>query len=117
VPGLLQTWCLAFRLKSSILFSSDQSILFLMVWSSLDFFWQTPSGQSCAFYWGVATIWSLYHKGLIGGMLKRWLSIWKVLPSPQRNSTALSEWPLDSRSPPWPSSFSLAGRCRDVTIV
>jgi hypothetical protein len=32
-----------------------------------------------------------YHKGLIGGMLQRWLSFWKVLPSPQRNSRALSE--------------------------
>ena len=33
------------------------------------------------------------HKGLIGGMLQRWLSFWKVLPSPQRNSRALSELP------------------------
>ena len=31
------------------------------------------------------------HKGLIGGMLQRWLSFWKVLPSLQRNSGALSE--------------------------
>ena len=30
------------------------------------------------------------HKGLIGGVLQRWLSFWKVLPSPQRNSGALS---------------------------
>ena len=34
----------------------------------------------------------LYHKGLIGGVLQRWLSFWKVLPSPQKNSGALSEW-------------------------
>ncbi|KAK6315699.1 hypothetical protein J4Q44_G00132230 [Coregonus suidteri] len=33
----------------------------------------------------------LYHKGLIGGVLQRCLSFWKVLPSPQRNSRALSE--------------------------
>ena len=26
-------------------------------------------------------------------MLQRWLSFWKVLPSPQRKSGALSEWP------------------------
>ena len=25
------------------------------------------------------------HKGLIGGVLQRWLSFWKGLPSPQRN--------------------------------
>jgi hypothetical protein len=28
--------------------------------------WQTPSGLSCAFYWGVASVWPLYNKGLIG---------------------------------------------------
>ena len=44
-------------------------------------------------YWGVASIWRLYHKGLIGGVLQRWLSFWKVLPSPQRDSRALSDWP------------------------
>jgi hypothetical protein len=32
-----------------------------------------------------------YHKSLIGGGLQRWLSFCKVLPSPQRNSGALSE--------------------------
>uniref|UniRef100_A0A674A9L2 Phosphodiesterase n=1 Tax=Salmo trutta TaxID=8032 RepID=A0A674A9L2_SALTR len=43
--------------------------------SPLSAFWQTPSGLSC----------------LIGGVLQRWLSFWKVLPSPQRNSGALSD--------------------------
>ena len=37
-----------------------------------------------------ASVWSLYHKVLIGGVLQRWLSFWKVLPSPQRNCRALS---------------------------
>ena len=32
--GFLQTWCLAFRLNSYILVSSDQRILFLVVWES-----------------------------------------------------------------------------------
>ena len=68
--------------------------------------WQTPSMLSCAFYWGVASVWPLYHKGLIGGVLQRWLSLWKVLPSPKRNSGALSEWPLGSWSPPWLRPFS-----------
>ena len=45
-------------------------------------------------------------KGLIGRVLQRWLSFWKELPSPQRNSGALSEWPLDSWSPLWPRPFS-----------
>ena len=67
VPGFLQTWRLAFRPKSSILVSSDQRILFPMVWESLGAFWQTSSGLTCAFYWG-------------------WLFFRKVLPSPQRNS-------------------------------
>ena len=33
-------------------------------------------------------------------MPQRWLSFWKVLPSPQRNSGALSEWPSASWSAP-----------------
>ena len=93
VPGFRQTWYLAFRPKSSTLFSSDQRILLLMVWGFLGAFWINPSGLSCAFYWGVASVWPLYHKGLIGGVLQRWLSFWKVLRFPQRNSRALSEWP------------------------
>ena len=52
--------------------------------SPLGVFWLTPSGLSCAF-----SVWSLYHKGLIAGGLQRWLSFWKVIPSPQRNSGAL----------------------------
>ena len=107
VPCFLQTWRLAFRPKSSILVSPDQRILFLMVWESLGAFWQTPSRLSCAFYWGVPSIWPLYHEGLIGGMLQRWLSFWKVLPPLQRNCRALSEWPSRSWSPPWPRPFFL----------
>ena len=91
VSGFLQTWCLAFRPKSYVLVSSGQKMLFLKV-SPLRAFWQTPSRLSCAFYWGV---------------LYRWSSFWKVLPSPQRNSGALSEWPSGSWSPLWPRLFSL----------
>jgi len=69
-------------------------------------FWQTPDGLSCAFYWEVASVWSLYHTGLIGGVLQRWLFFWKVLLSPQRNAGALSEWPSGSWSPPLLRSFS-----------
>ena len=50
-----------------------------MVCESLGAFWQTPSGLSCAFYRGVASVWPLYHKGLIGGVLQRWLAFWKVI--------------------------------------
>ena len=64
----------------------------LGIQSPLGAFWQTPSRLSCAFYWGVDSVWPLYHKGLTGGVLQRWLSFWKGLPSPQRNSGALSEW-------------------------
>ena len=35
VPGFLQTWRLAFTPKSSLFVSSDQRILFLMVWESI----------------------------------------------------------------------------------
>ena len=44
----------------------------------------------CAFYQGLASVWALYHTGLIGGLLQRWLSFWKVLLSPQRNAGALT---------------------------
>jgi hypothetical protein len=54
----------------------------------------------CLFYWGVASVWPLYHEALIGGVLQRWLSFWIDLQSPQRNSRALSDWPLGSWSPP-----------------
>jgi hypothetical protein len=83
-----------------------------LVSHGLRVFWQTPSGLSCVFYWGVASVWPLYYKGLIAGVQQRWLSFWKVLPSPQRNSGALSEWPSGSLSPkpilPW--LLSLAGQ-------
>ena len=32
-----------------------------------------PFGK-CAFYWGVASVWPLCHKGLSGGVLQRWVS-------------------------------------------
>jgi hypothetical protein len=69
-------------------------------------FCQTPSGLSCAFYWGVASVWPIYHKGLIGGVLQICLSFWKVVPSTERTYAALSEWPSGSWSPPWPRPFS-----------
>ena len=90
VSGFLQMWCLAFRPKSSLLVSSDQRIFRLVVWESFRCFWQTPSVLSCLFYWGVASVWQLYHNVLIGRVLQRWLSFWKVFPSPQRKSGALS---------------------------
>ena len=63
---------------------------------SVGAFWQTPSGPSCAFYWGVASVWPLCNKALIGGGLQRWLSFWKVLLSPERKLGAWSEWPSGS---------------------
>ena len=90
-----------------------------MVWESLGAFWPTPSGLSGAFYWGVASVWPIYHKGRICGVLQRWLPIWKFLPSSQRNSGALSEWPSGSWSPRprhfspdcsvWPGSWKSLG--------
>jgi hypothetical protein len=68
VPGFFQMWRLTFRPKSSILVSSDQRILFLMVWQSLGAFWQSTSMLSSAFYWGLASVCQLYHKCLIGGV-------------------------------------------------
>jgi hypothetical protein len=96
VPGFLQTWHLAFRSKSSISVSSDQRILLSWSESTLGALWQTPSGLSCAFYWGVASVWQLYYKGLIGGGLQRWLSIWKVTPFPHRlwSSVRVTIWLL-----------------------
>ena len=55
-----------------------------------------------AFYLGMASVWPLHHKGL---------SFWMVLPSPKKNSGALSVWPSGSWSPSWlRTSLSLAGR-------
>ena len=48
----------------------------------------------CLLYRGVTSVWPLYHKGLLGRVLQRWLSFWKVLPSPQ-NSRALNHRFLD----------------------
>jgi hypothetical protein len=106
VSGLLQTWRLAFRPNSSTLVSSDHQILFLMVCESLVSFWQTPIWRSCALYWGVASVRPLYHKDLIGGVLQRCLSFWKILPSQQRNCEDFSEGLLGSWSPHWPRPFS-----------
>ena len=74
---------------------SDQRVLtwfhqtreFCFSWSEspLGVFWQIPTELSYAFYRGVASVWPFYHKGLIGRVLQRWFSFWKVLPSPQRN--------------------------------
>lgn len=50
--------------------------------------------------WHFAIIWLLYHKGLSGGELQRWLPFWKNLSSPLQNSGALTEWPLGSWSCP-----------------
>ena len=52
----------------------------------------------------VISVWALYHKGLIGGVQQRWLSFWKVLPSPQRSSVSdlrvLGHLPDQGSSPP-----------------
>jgi hypothetical protein len=101
VPGFLQMWRLSLRPKSWILVPSDQIIL-----CPLGALRQTPSGLSCAFYCGVASVWQFYNKGPIGGVIQRWLSFWKVLPSPQRISGALSEWQSGSWSPHRPRPFS-----------
>ena len=63
-------------------------------------FWQTPSWVSCAFYGGLSSVWPLYHKGLIGGVLQRWLSFWKVLPSPQSDHWLLGHLTDEGTSPP-----------------
>ena len=107
VSGFLQIWLLAFRPKSSILVSSDQRILFFMVWESLGAFWQSPSGLSCSFYWGVAFTWPLYHKGLIGGVLQSWLSFWKVLHRGTLELYKSDHWVHGHL--PKPSLLSLAG--------
>lgn len=47
---------------------------FLQTWDQRIFVWQTPDGLSCDFYWKVASVWPLYHTGLIGVVLQKWLS-------------------------------------------
>jgi hypothetical protein len=54
-------------------------------------FGKLQAGCHVPFNLGVGSVCPLYYKVLIGGELQRWLSFWTVLPSPQRNSGALSE--------------------------
>ena len=66
VPGLLQTWCFAFRPKSSILVSSDHRILFFMVSVFQCLLANSKQAVMCLLLWGVASVWPLYHKGRDG---------------------------------------------------
>lgn len=71
--------------KSFLFASSDQRILFLVVWES---------------FRGLLanTFWPPCHTGLTAGLLE-------VLLSPQRNPGALTKWSSSSRAPPWLRSF------------
>ena len=73
VPGFLQTWLVELRPNGSILVSLDQRILFLTVWESFRCIFQTPSGLSCVFHWGEASVCPLCHKAQISGVLQ-WCS-------------------------------------------
>ena len=88
--GMVQTWRIQAK-EFNLSFIRPENL----VSHGLRVLW-VPFGKlqaGChAFYWGVASFWSLYNKGMIGGVLQRWLSFWKVLPSPQMNSVALSVW-------------------------
>lgn len=67
----------------------------------------------------MASIWLLYHTGLTGGLLRRGLSFWRVLLSPQRKPlgsdnaairflvTSLTEAVLQFRWQPAPGRFLL----------
>ena len=59
---LCSVWHLGQRVQS--LFHQTRESCFSWSESPLGAFWQTPSGVSCAFYWGVASVGQLYHKGL-----------------------------------------------------
>ena len=106
VPGFLQTWRLAFKSW----FHQTRESWFLMVWKS---FRCLLANSQVGCHVSFTEEW--LPSGLIGAVLQWWLSFRKVIPSPQRNSGDLSEWPSGSWSPPWPKPFSprllrLAGR-------
>lgn len=68
VPGFLQTWHLAFRLKSS----SDQKTLFLIVWESFRcLLANSRSAVTC------------FHLANLPWWMQRWLFSWTGLLSPQ----------------------------------
>lgn len=99
--GIGDEWCLVSSRHA--IWHSGQRCLFHQSresWSPLGTFWQNPGELPCAFYWGIASIWPLCHC-LISRVLQKWLSLWKVVLSPQSNARALSEWPSGSWSPPW----------------
>ena len=104
VPGFRQAWRLAFRLgfiRPENLLSHGQRVLWVP-------FGKLQVGCHVPFT----------EEWLLSGhsTIKAWLvlccrdvvlqTFWNVLPSLQRNSGALSEWPSSCWSPPWPRPFS-----------
>lgn len=75
----------------------------VMVWESFGWAFWLSGGLPPTFYKDIASICPCYHTGLIGGLLQRWLSFWKVPCSPR---TTLTEWPRGYWSPPWLRPFS-----------
>ena len=128
LPGFLQMWRLAFRPKSSILVSSDQRILFLMVWDSFRCL-LANSQAGCHLPFTDKWLPSGHSTIIFGGVLQRLLYFWKVShlckgtlelcqsdhrvfghlpdqnPSPQFLS--LAEWPALGRVLVVPNFFHL----------
>lgn len=81
-------------------------------------FWQILGGMSCAFYWGIASIWPLYDTDLFINVCPS-----RRLPFlPQSKTGALWEWLLGSGSPPWlrsfyPNSSDLSWNCQSVYFL
>ena len=71
VPGFLQTGHLAVRPNNSILVSSDQRILFDMVWEYFGCPLANSKRAVMCLFWGLTSFWQTYHKGLIEAVLKR----------------------------------------------
>ena len=98
VSDFLQTWHLAFRQKSSILVSSDQRILFLMVGESLGAFRQNSK---------LAVRCLLLRSGFcLTTIIKTWFVECCRDGRTFQKDNSLSELPLASWSPPWPRPYS-----------
>lgn len=93
VPDAHDAWHSHFRVPSL-------SLQTRKCWFS---YYQSPSGSFCLLlrdgFSIMETCMALYHAGLIGGLLQRWLSFLEVLLFLQRNSGALTQRPSGSWSP------------------
>ncbi len=97
---------LRIRPKSSILVSSDQRILFVIILESFRCFLANSMRAFMCLALRRASVGPLCHKAPTGGGLQWWLTFYNFLPSPECISGAQPQWSLGSSLPLSPRLFS-----------